>query len=297
MGGPAQIRLVHSPSETHAAKNLLETIRHRLLEIESKLSRYQPDSLLSQINRRAGSGIHTALDTETRQLLETCHTLWRESGGVFDPTAGVLRQIWDFQSNSIGDPARLPEVLGLVGFEGVSLNHEGVLLGKSGMELDLGGIGKEYAADVAASLIREAGFTRGLVDLAGDIVVVGENHLGKPWDIGIRDPATPTQSLLTVRLESAAIATSGGYFRTLLHGLNQVSHLLDPRTGLPVKGPSSVSVVAPHCLIAGAVSTVACLQPIDTAQEWLERSGLDWLMIAPSGDVTGPLLERSRIPL
>jgi thiamine biosynthesis lipoprotein len=223
--------------------------------------------------------------------------LWGESDGVFDPTAGVLRQIWDFQSNSIGDPARLPEVLELVGFEEVSLNHEGVLLKKTGMELDLGGIGKEYAADVAASLILEAGFTRGLVDLAGDIVALGENHLGKPWDIGIRDPVIPKQSLLTVRLENAAIATSGGYYRTLRHGPNQVSHLLDPRTGLPVKGPSSVSVVASHCLIAGAVSTVACLQPIDTAREWLERSGLDWLMIAPSGDVTGPLLERSRIPL
>ena len=297
MGGPAQIRLIHTPSETHTAKNLLETIRHRLLEIEAKLSRYQPDSLLSEINRRAGSGIHTTLDTETRQLLETCRTLWGESDGVFDPTAGVLRQIWDFQSNSIGDPARLPEVLELVGFEEVSLNHEGVLLEKTGMELDLGGIGKEYAADVAASLILEAGFTRGLVDLAGDIVALGENHLGKPWDIGIRDPVIPTQSLLTLKLENAAIATSGGYYRTLRHGLNQVSHLLDPRTGLPVKGPSSVSVVASHCLIAGAVSTVACLQPIDSAREWLERSGLDWLMIAPSGDVTGPLLERSRIPL
>jgi len=297
MGGPAQIRLIHTPSETHTAKNLLETIRHRLLEIEAKLSRYLPDSLLSEINRRAGSGIHSTLDTETRQLLEACRTLWRESDGLFDPTAGVLRQIWDFQTSSIGDPARLPEVLELVGFEGVSLNHEGVLLEKSGMELDLGGIGKEYAADVAASLMREAGFMRGLVDLAGDIVVLGENHLGKPWDIGIRDPVIPTQSLLTVRLENAAIATSGGYYRTLRHGPNQVSHLLDPRTGLPVKGPSSVSVVASHCLIAGAVSTVACLQPIDTAREWLERSGLDWLMIAPSGDVTGPLLERSRIPL
>jgi len=297
MGGPAQIRLVHPPSETPAAERLLDTVGHRMVEMEAKLSRYQPDSLISQINRHAGSGRYTRIDTETRQLLETCRTLWRESDGVFDPTAGVLRQIWDFQSNSIGDPARLPEVLELVGFEEVSLNHEGVLLKKNGMELDLGGIGKEYAADVAASLIRQAGFTRGLVDLAGDIVALGENHLGRPWDIGIRDPVIPTQSLLTLRLENAAIATSGVYYRTLRHGPNQVSHLLDPRTGIPVEGPSSVSVVASHCLIAGAVSTVACLQPIDTAREWLERSGLDWLMIAPSGDVTGPLLERSRIPL
>ena len=294
MGGPAQIRLVHPPSETPAAERLLDTVGHRMVEMEAKFSRYQPDSLISQINRHAGSGRYTRIDTETRQLLETCRTLWRESDGLFDPTAGVLRQIWDFQSGSIGDPTGLSEVLALIGFEWVRLHHDGVMLEKRGMELDLGGIGKEYAADVAASLIREAGFTQGLVDFAGDIVALGDNYTGTAWDIGIRDPSIPERALLTLALKDAAIATSGGYFRTLKHGPNQVSHLLDPRTGWPVTGPSSVSVAARHCLIAGAVSTVACLKSIDSAREWLERSGLDWLMVTPEGEVTGPLLERSR---
>ena len=159
------------------------------------------------------------------------------------------------------------------------------------MEIDLGGLAKEYAADSAISLMRNLNVTSALIELAGDVATIGESQDGTPWRVGVQDP-DGVGSLCTVQLSSAAIATSGNYARRIDHQGKRYGHLLNPRTGWPVEGPTSVSVLDSHCLTAGAVATVACLHSDEKAREWLEHAGLPWLMVSSAGKRTGPIADR-----
>ena len=159
------------------------------------------------------------------------------------------------------------------------------------MEIDLGGLAKEYAADSAISLMRNLNVTSALIELAGDVATIGDSQDGTPWRVGIQDPGG-VGSLYTVQLSSAAIATSGNYARRIDHQGKRYGHLLNPRTGWPVEGPTSVSVLDSHCLTAGAVATVACLHSDEKAHEWLEHAGLPWLMVSSTGKRIGPIADR-----
>ena len=148
-----------------------------------------------------------------------------------------------------------------------------------GMELDLGGVVKEYAADAAAIVARRAGIRHGLVNLGGDICVVGPQPGGDPWRIGIVHPMFTDSALATVSLIDGALTTSGSYERYVEIEGTRYSHLIDPRTGLPVKGLLSVSVAAPQAIVAGSVTSIALLQPPEEGLNWLERCNSPFLAI------------------
>ena len=289
MGGPATITVQHSPDQTALAHAACERAEDTLRTLETRYSRYRPDSLISQINGRAGSDVWTALDDEALALLQFCHTLWTQSAGLFDPTAGILRRVWDFKTRQPGNPEQIPELLQRVGWSMVSLEGHKVRLERPGMELDLGGVVKEYAADKVAQQLREQGLVCALIELAGDVVAMGEPRPGRPWSVGISDPARPTEALLTVELVNAALATSGNYQRVLEIGGKKYSHFLNPRSGWPVAGPASISVISDTCLTAGAVATGACLHDDDQRPVWLQRAGLPWLEVNEQGLLSGPL--------
>jgi FAD:protein FMN transferase len=136
------------------------------------------------------------------------------------------------------------------------------------MELDLGGIGKEHAADRAAAQCGAMGVQHGLVDFGGDIRLIGPRPCGEPWRIGIRHPRSSTVPMAVVDLVSGAIATSGDYERFMEVGGQRYCHILDPRTGQPAQGLRSVSVIGDDCLVAGSLATIAMLKG---------RDGIDWL--------------------
>ena len=290
MGGPASIVIDddNPPSDGHAA--LFKSLHARLNQLESRYSRFQADSLVNLINRRAGSGMATEVDPETAALLNFAGELWRASEGLFDITSGVLRKAWDFRSGGGASPTRLAECLPKVGWELVEYENDAIHLPLAGMEIDLGGIVKEYAADCVAALIREAGGSTALVELAGDVVAIGNQGNGQPWQVGIRNPEGG-DTLLTLSLRDTAVATSGNYARTIEHAGRKWGHFLNPQTGWPVDGPISVSALDRQCLTAGAIATVACLKPDRRAERWLEEAGLPWLMMKSCGNLGGPLLE------
>ena len=159
-----------------------------------------------------------------------------------------------------------------------------------GVEIDLGGLAKEYAVDSAISLMRNLKVTSAMIELAGDVATIGESN-NTPWRVGIQDPEG-TGSLCAVQLSNAAIATSGNYARRIDFEGNQYGHLLNPKTGWPVEGPTSVSVLDSHCLTAGAVATVACLHSEKDARAWLEHAALPWLMVSSTGKRSGPIADR-----
>src|SRR5262245_19147524 len=241
--------------------------------IETKYSRYRDDSVTTRINAAAG-GAPVAVDSETAALLDFAARLFEESSGRFDLTSGVLRRVWDFKARRIPAQHELDALLPLVGWPQVEWRAPAVRLLHAGMELDLGGIGKEYAADRAAELLRKAGARHGFVNLGGDIRGVGTAPDGTPWRIGIQHPRAQTDLLGSIDLADGGIATSGDYERFFECDGRRYSHLLDPRTGWPAQHWQCVSVAAPACVAAGACATVAMLAARDDAVAFLRRQGV-----------------------
>lgn len=260
--------------------------------IEQRYSRYRPDSILSRINAAAG-GARVDIDAETLALLRYADRCHRESDGRFDITSGVLRRVWHFRADSPRLPSEesVRALLPLVDWTAVELDDTHVRLPRVGMELDLGGIGKEYAADRAATLCIEAGVQHGLVNLGGDVRVLGPQPDGSPWRIGIRHPRRHAV-LTTVELNSGALATSGDYQRCFDIDGRRYCHVLDARTGWPVTHWQSMSVVAPLCIVAGSYATIGMLLR-ERAPEVLERAGLPYLAVGPDGALGGTLQRSS----
>jgi len=275
MGGPCRLRLEVEGREL--AAKAIECAVTEVQRLEQKYSRYQPDSLVSQINHSAGTGKPVLIDDETVGLLGYADTLYRESQGLFDLTSGVLRQAWDFASGLMPTTAELDELLPLVGWQQVRWDDDSITLPQAGMELDFGGMVKEYACDAAAAALRAAGVNHGLVDLAGDMAVTGQRAAGQPWMIGIRHPREPGRAVAQIPLVSGGLASSGDYERCLLIDGKRYGHIINPFTGLPGSGLVAVSVASAQCLVAGSVATVAMLKPLAEALPWLESLGVAWL--------------------
>ena len=211
--------------------------------IESKFSRYRAASVVSRINAAAGNGRGVDVDAETAQLLDFAATLHAMSDGLFDATSGSLRKAWDFRAARLPDPAHIDALLPLVGWPQVRWKDHRIELPLAGMELDFGGFGKEYAADRAATLLQQHGVLHGMVNLGGDIRLVGPRPGGAAWSLGIQHPRDDTRMLATLMLGTGALATSGDYERYFeLDGV-RYCHVLNPRTGWPVNAWRSVSVV------------------------------------------------------
>jgi thiamine biosynthesis lipoprotein len=251
--------------------------------IEAKYSRYRADSVVSRINAAAGHGRATPIDAETAGLLAFADQLHRQSGGLFDLTSGVLRRAWDFRSGRVPARGELQALLPLVGWGRVAWDEHQLLLPEAGMELDFGGIGKEYAADRAQAVLLTAGVQHGFVNLGGDLRVLGPRADGRPWRFGIQHPREPGALSAQVELHDGALATSGDYERFFVTPEGRrCCHLLDPRSGEPVAHWQSVSVAAPVCAAAGALATVAMLMGAAGAA-FLRRQGVPFLAIGPDG--------------
>ncbi|TRZ56383.1 MAG: FAD:protein FMN transferase [Rhodocyclaceae bacterium] len=261
-----EIQLFADERETaQAAFEEAEAEVHRL---ERLWSRYRPDSMVTRINEAAGIG-PVRVDEETAGLLDYAATAWRESGGLFDVTSGVFRRVWNFSSGRIPDDDAVRNCLPLVGWEKVVWQCPEVFLPLPGMEIDFGGLGKEYAADRAAGVLSGHGCIA-LVNLGGDIVASAPRPGDEPWQVGIRDPRTANSLSGHLPLYSGAFATSGDYERRIEAAGRRYGHILNPRSGWPVPGgPASVSVLAPNCLLAGTLATVAMLKGAE-AKRWLD---------------------------
>jgi thiamine biosynthesis lipoprotein len=266
-------------SACHAAQREVE-------RIEAKYSRYRDDSVTSAINRGAG-GDPVAVDAETSGLLDYADACWKQSDGLFDITSGVLRRVWDFKSGVPPSDSAIADVLEHIGWQRVRRDAAGIALAP-GMEIDFGGIGKEYAADRAAAALSAAGLVHGLVNLGGDIRAIGPHPGGKPWRVGIVHPREANRTIASVSVTEGGLATSGDYERFFIHEGRRYSHILDPRTGWPVAGAQSVSVIAPLCVVAGTCATIAMLRG-DHAEDYLREQGLAYLIVDRNGRLAGTL--------
>jgi thiamine biosynthesis lipoprotein len=287
MGSPCELHL-----EADSDARLSEAADAAIAEVarlERKYSRYREDSLASRINASAGDPAGVEVDAETASLLDYAELAWRHSGGLFDVTSGVLRRAWNFRSGRVPEPGEIEALRPLVGWHKLRWRRPRLVLPLAGMELDFGGYVKEYAADRVAELCRKLGLRHGLVDLGGDLAVIGPHADGSAWRVGIRNPRAPERAIASVALFAGGIATSGDYERCMVVGSRRFAHVLNPKTGWPVEGLASVTVTARHCLVAGTASTVAMLEGQRRGPAWLDALGLPNLRVAANGEISGSL--------
>jgi len=285
MGGEALVRFVDARGQAAAARTA-RSLEREARRIEAKFSRYRPESVLSEINRQAGRG-PLVVDEETEYLVRSALDLWSLTQGRFDPTVGILRRAWDFKAKRVPTAAELAALLPLVDARALSLKHGSVALGKVGMELDLGGVGKEYAVDRVAELLSAEGVDSAIINFLGDVRTLGRRGDGQPWSVGVLDPFQPGRCLLAIRIMAGAgIATSGDYERGFVHDGVRYHHLLDATTGQPAWGLRSVTVVAPTAFLAGQLATAAfLLGPAQGLTLLEDRPGVEGALVTETGDL------------
>ena len=284
MGSPCQLHLFHP--DLSLLERAIDVATAEVKRLEEKYSRFLNDSVLTQINQQSGIAA-TVVDAETVGLLNYAQNCFYLSEGLFDITSGVFRQVWDFNSNALPTEKQLTDVLPFVGFEKLNWDGEQLFLPK-GMQIDFGGIVKEYAADCAREHLIRLGLQHGLVDLGGDMALLGSKPNNAPWLIGIRNPHDPEQAIATISLSHGAIATSGYYERFMMVNGKRYCHIINPKTGWPVHYVASVSVAANSCLVSGSLSSIAMLKQ-QTAVAWLNEQQTNFYLHTHQGEDFGTL--------
>jgi FAD:protein FMN transferase len=289
MGSPCAL-LLHA-EDRGGARRVAEAAIAEVRRIEARYSSYRADSDLSKINRTAKTPASVCLDPETAGLIDHAFEAHRLSGGLFDVTSAPLRQIWSDSAKTVPDDDAIARVLARVGLQKLSWRRPQLAFLAPDMALDFGGVAKEYAADRAAAICRSMGMGHGLVDLGGDLAIVGAHPDGAPWRIGVRDPNDHARVAATLFVADGGVATSGDYERFLEIGGRRYSHVIDPKTGWPVEGLASVTAAAETCLAAGMASTIGLLMG-ETGPQWLQSFGAAHLTIARSGALGGSIVVR-----
>lgn len=270
MASPCEILIEAAPEPL--ARQIVETAASCAWRIERKFSRYRHDNIVHEINTSDGRAL--VLDEETAGLVDFAATLTRLSEGRFDITSGILRRVWTFDGGSrVPTQAQIDAVLPLTGWQRVQWRRP-VLQLEPGMQIDLGGIGKEYAVDLAATQVeRIAPHLSCLINFGGDVVARTARRDGQPWQVGIEAPDRTGAAARLVNLHRGGLATSGDSRRFVMHEGRRYSHILDARTGWPIPdAPQSITVAADTCTQAGTLTTLAMLQGAN-AERLLRTSG------------------------
>lgn len=259
--------------------------RERMRELEQTLSLFVAQSEISRLNR-APAGTRIPVTGHTRRVLELALRYADLTGGAFDPTVGPLVRLWGFHGGPAPqmqpDEAAIGAAMAATGYPHVSVDSAGALLARAGMSVDLGGIAKGYAVDVVFEELLELGITDVMVNLGGNIRCTGLARDDQPWKIGVRNPFERDETIGVIRLTGGlAVATSGNYERFVTIGGERFAHIIDPRTGRPVRGVAAVTVIAPRAVDADALSTALFVLGPDKAalRSLLARAGCHALVI------------------
>lgn len=239
-----------------------ERIQDAILEIrriEKLLTTFSNDSETSLINDNAGIQ-PVIVSREVFDIIQRSKKISELTGGAFDITYGSIdKRLWNFDTEmtSLPDPATAKEMVGLIDYKKIILNEEdcSVYLAKAGMRIGFGGIGKGYAADMAKAVLQRNGVKSGIVNAAGDLIAWGTQPNDQPWTAGIADPNANSRPFSLLKISNSAIATSGNYEKYVIIGGEKYSHTIDPKSGFPVKGIKSVTVISPIAEFSDAMAT------------------------------------------
>jgi FAD:protein FMN transferase len=258
-----------------AALSAIDAAVAEVQRIESLLSTYREESEVNQINRNAGIA-PVVVSTEVFDLIERSLRISALTQGAFDITFGSIdKSLWNFDTTmtSLPDGETMKKQVRLINFRNIiyERSNRTVMLREKGMRIGFGGIGKGYAADRAKAIIQRMGFSSGIVNAAGDLTVWGTQPSGEPWTIGIADPDQRSSPFASITLSDVSVATSGSYEKFAMINGKRYSHTIDPRTGYPVSGIRSVTIICKHAEVADAMATPVMVMGKDAGLDLINQ--------------------------
>jgi thiamine biosynthesis lipoprotein len=273
MGNRFEISVVTDDEEwaAHRIEEAVEEIRR----IEKLLTTFDESSQTNLINHNAGIA-PVKVDREVFEIIQRSKRISDLTQGAFDITYGSIdKRLWNFDKNMtvLPDTTTAKRLVRLINYHNVILNEKKstVFLKEKGMRIGFGGIGKGYAAEKAKMILQKNGVGSGIVNAAGDLVTWGLQPDGKPWTIGIADPNAAKHPFSYLNITDMAVATSGNYEKFVMIGGKKYSHTIDPKTGLPVNGIKSVTVICPNAEIADAMATPVMIMGINVGLDMINQ--------------------------
>ncbi len=271
MGNRFQFTVIAAGQES--GQKAIDEAVDEVKRIEELLSTFKETSQVNEINRHAGVKA-IQVDQEVIELIHRSVKISDLTQGAFDITYGSIdKSLWNFDVNMIALPDKETALrsVSLINYKNIIFDeaHSTVLLKNKGMRIGFGGIGKGYAADRAKQVLQNAGIESGIVNAAGDLITWGTQINGSPWTIGIADPNQSARPFSSLNISNMAIATSGNYEKYATINGKRYSHTIDPKTGLPVSGIKSVSILCPNAELADALATPVTVMGV--------RVGLDMI--------------------
>ncbi|MDQ6478673.1 FAD:protein FMN transferase [Dyadobacter sp. LHD-138] len=265
--------LIIRDTDKTRAEMLLRDGHNEIKRLESLLTEFDPLSCTSQLN--ANAGIRSVqVDVEVYQLIQRCISLSNLTQGAFDITVGSLKKLYNFKNEDFIFPEKsaVKNALSSVGFRHITLlddNH--VFLEKKGMHISFAAVGKGYAADQVKKMWQEKAVSHGVINASGDLTVMGQKSDARRWQIGIANPDEASEVLCYLPLENASVATSGDYEQFFMRGGIRYAHTMDPRTGKPVSGIKSVSVISPGAELCDALATAVFVMGIEVGIHFINQ--------------------------
>jgi thiamine biosynthesis lipoprotein len=286
----SELRLTAAANDETAANRAFEAVFREFDRLEALMSTWRASSDVSRLNAAAGDH-PVQVSAEVREVLEIARQVSEWTDGTFDVTFGALADLWKFdhdQDNTIPDASTVSRRLSLVNYRDLVIDNAAgtAFLRRKGMRAHLGGIGKGYAVDRAADLLRRGGIRNFMIQAGGDLYVGGTRG-NRPWRLGIRDPRGPVDSsFATIELSDGTFSTSGDYERFFIKDGRRYHHILDLRTGEPARLCRSVTLVTAKAVIADALAKGVFILGPEAGMAVIERQpGVEGVIVGADNEV------------
>lgn len=273
MGNQFEFTLIDE--NENKANETFEIAIQEIKRIETLLTTFSDTSITFKINENAGIS-PVQVDDEVFQLIKRCQFISKITQGAFDISYGSLdKRFWNFDLNmtSLPDPKVAKKAVELINYENIILDetHKTVFLKNKGMRIGFGGIGKGYAAEMAKKKLIENNVINGIVNASGDLTAWGFQENGEAWTIGVADPNQRKSIFSTFKITNKAVATSGNYEKFITINNKRYSHTIDPKTGYPISGIKSVTILAENAEIADALATPVTVMGIEVGMNFINQ--------------------------
>ncbi|MGZ3882002.1 MAG: FAD:protein FMN transferase [Flavisolibacter sp.] len=273
MGNHFEISVV-SDDEAWAEERIDMAV-DEIRRIEKILTTFKDDSETALINNNAGIK-PVKVSEEVFRLIERSKRISHITQGAFDISYGSIdKRLWNFDKTmtSLPDPKLAKQMVRLINYRNIILDyeHHTVFLKEKGMRIGFGGIGKGYAAEMAKTVMQKAGVTSGVVNASGDLAAWGYQPDGKPWTIGIVHPDAADMPFSYMNVTNMAVATSGNYEKFVMIDGKKYSHTISPRTGLPVRGIKSVTIISPNAELCDALATPVTIMGVTAGMHLINQ--------------------------
>lgn len=288
MGSRFDITIV--AGDSLSAEQNIDSVITEVKRIEYLISDWRSDSQVSAVNQNAGKA-PVRVDSEVFELTQQALKFSRLTNGAFDISFAAMDRIWKFDGSmtKMPTPAEIKNSVSKVGYQNIVLDslNSTIFLKLAGMKIGFGALGEGYAADRCRDLMAIKGIKAGIVNGSGDMRTWGKNPAGNSWSIGLNHPFTPGDLFAIIPLEDEAVVTSGSYEKFVVFNGKRYSHIINPATGYPSTGLTSVSVLGPSAEIANGISTSIMVMGRDKGLQLLKKFPLyKCIMIADDGKVS-----------